>query len=303
MNVNKQELAQIAQQHMGAAVQDMRYLGAGGSGKVWLANLSDGQCVILKVFRRSGEMQAEATQLQFIAQHCQAAMPRVLFTHSCGQHEVLGMTKVPGRNALDPRLLLRSRAKKAAFANDVAQNLLQLHGIRGQGYGNLQHPTHNSWLAYYNETIAQPTLSCLQAAAAQGKFSKRTVALLCEGYACYEQLAQEPEHAVLIHGDINLANIMADPNTLRLTGFIDPCEVIWAAREYGLFQLQNMWGNCYGLYDAYKAQHAMPPHSDFIIAFYGALNEARVFAVSGMHYGVWQQLWNRRLRAQLRRIK
>lgn len=36
-------------------------------------------------------------------------------------------------------------------------------------------------------------------------------------------------------------NIMADPKTLKLTAFIDPCTSIWADREYDLFQLRNMW--------------------------------------------------------------
>ena len=46
---------------------------------------------------------------------------------------------------------------------------------------------------------------------------------------------------------------MADKKTFKLTGFIDPCGSIWADREYDLFQLRNMWGDAYGLYETYKS--------------------------------------------------
>jgi hypothetical protein len=114
-----------------------------------------------------------------------------------------------------------------------------------------------------------------------------------------QQYIAQPQTPVLIHGDINIMNIMADPKSMHLTGFIDPSEAIWAAREYGLFQLQNMWGNHFGLYEAYKAQHKLPPHSDFVIACYGAINESRAWLTCGMQVAAWQCLWNQRLKKAL----
>ncbi|MBO5433048.1 MAG: phosphotransferase, partial [Clostridia bacterium] len=68
----------------------------------------------------------------------------------------------------------------------------------------------------------------------------------------FYSLPEEKTNPVLIHGDLNIMNIMADPKTLELTAFIDPCGSLWSDREYDLFQLRNMWGDAYGLYETYK---------------------------------------------------
>ncbi len=53
--------------------------------------------------------------------------------------------------------------------------------------------------------------------------------------------------ACLIHGDLNVMNIMTDKK-LHLTAIIDPLESKWADPEYELFQLRNLTGNCFKLY-------------------------------------------------------
>ena len=76
--------------------------------------------------------------------------------------------------------------------------------------------------------------------------------LLEKGFDVFKEIYEEPLYPVLIHGDLNIMNIMADPKDMSLTGFIDPCGSMWADREYDLFQLRNMWGDAYGIYETYK---------------------------------------------------
>ena len=79
----------------------------------------------------------------------------------------------------------------------------------------------------------------------KGKYSKKNFKVLEKAAEFYRTNINEPEKAVLIHGDLNIMNIMADKKTMKLNGFIDPCNTLWADREYDLFQLLNMWGTVF----------------------------------------------------------
>ena len=307
LSLDKKQLAAllpgIAQDYLGTSVQGLLYLGGGTYGRVFAAQLADGSKIALKAYRTNDMHETEANQLKMLAANTSVPMPQVLFVHSDESLAVLGMSFIPGRNVLDPRFLLKNASAKKKFAQDTAQGLLELHSTKGTKYGGLQNPTHTSWLAYYKETIAEDILTGLGKLAAEGKYSAKRHDLLCRGYERFEQAAEEPETPVLVHGDLNIMNIMAEPKTLALTGFIDPCGTMWADRDYDLFQLQNMWGNQYGLYETYTALCGASPHRELKVAFYGALNEAACILRAGVGYEIWQQLWNRRLQAQLERYQ
>ena len=76
----------------------------------------------------------------------------------------------------------------------------------------------------------------------KGKYSKKKFKVLEQAAEFYRNNIKESESAVLIHGDLNIMNIIADKKTMKLNGFIDPCNTLWADREHDLFQLLNMWG-------------------------------------------------------------
>ena len=84
---------------------------------------------------------------------------------------------------------------------------------------------------------------------------------------------EEIDRACLIHGDLNIANIMVKGS--RLTGFIDPLNSMYADREYDLFQFDNIGGRHFGLSAAYREK-------------YGA---SRRFAEKLAFYGLWNEVW------------
>ena len=94
---------------------------------------------------------------------------------------------------------------------------------------------------------------------------------------------------------------MADPKTMKLTGFIDPCGSMWADREYDLFQFLNMWGNAFKLYDTYKSKCKMSEHCDFKVSFYGALHENSMRLKGGLIVPVWEIQNNNRLKKAMAR--
>lgn len=299
----KKALPEITMKYSGSAVKNMKFLGGGSYGRVFKVETEEGDTFALKFYRRKGMQESEAFQLKTLSENTGVPMPKVLFTHGDGEISVLAMSIIEGRNVLDPRFLLKSKSQKEGFAKDVVRGMLQWHEIKGEKYGELQKPIYDSWYDYYRNEKVERVLSFLKEAVAKGEFSSKKYDLLCRGTELYDKIGDESVEAVLIHGDLNIMNIMADPKNLKLTGFIDPCGSMWANREYDLYQLRNMWGDQYGLYETYKKNYKLSSNSDFRIVYYGAINEVNCFVESGEDFALWQGIWNRRLLRETENLK
>ncbi len=300
MNLNDkfllEKLPKIAEEHLNTRIDNLKFIGGGSFGKVYKCTKSDGEIIILKAYHVSGMEKTEAEQLKLLGANTSVKMPQVYFTHSDDEIAVLCMSFIDGKNALDPSFLLKSKSQKQAFANDVVDGMLQWHSITGEKFGYLENATYDSWKEFYIDTKVSRDLAGLKKLMDEGKYSKKNYDLLCRGLDIFKEVANEPESPVLIHGDLNIMNIMADPKTMKLTGFIDPCGSMWADREYDLFQFLNMWGNAYRLYDTYKSKCQMSEHCDFKVAFYGALNENSMRLKGGLVVPVWKIQNNVRLK-------
>lgn len=294
------ELPKIVQKHSDTQINSIRFIGSGSNGKAFKAETADG-AVVLKAYRTKGDQEIEAKQLCILAKNTSVKIPEVYFTYEDNRFSVLCMDFIPGQNVLNPLFLLKSKAQKEAFANEVISGLSQLHSVKGEKYGNLENPTYTSWLEYYNENKIEPQLYGLKKLTENGKFPKKNLELLKDATRLFNEIITEPNSPALIHGDINIMNIMADPKTLKLNGFIDPSGAIWADREYDLFQLLNMWGNSFGLYNTYKKMNTVSQHCDFKTAYYGALNEASCRLGNGLIMPVWEIQCNHRLKKALKR--
>ena len=145
--------------------------------------------------------------------------------------------------------------------------------------------------------------NALKELADNGKFSNKKMKLLYEATELFNNLPQEKTTPVLIHADLNIMNIMADPKTLKLTAFIDPCGSMWADREYDLFQLKNMWGDFFGLYKTYKKKYPVSKHCDFKVAFYGTLHEYSMRLKGGLVIPVWEIENSLRLKKEMKKYR
>ena len=119
----------------------------------------------------------------------------------------------------------------------------------------------------------------------------------------FNKLPAENTSPVLIHGDMNIMNIMADIHSFNLTAFIDPCDSMWADREYDLFQLRNMWGDLFNLYSTYKSKYQLSKYADFRVAYYGAMHESSMRMRVGHSGSVLELLCNKRLRKELKKLQ
>lgn len=305
MNLNnrflKSKLPGIINSQTGETVEALHFIGGGSYGKVFRAEIH-GKPVALKAYRVKGAQNAEAAQLRILRANTSVPMPEVLFTYEDDDVSLLAMRFIAGKNVLNPAFLLKSRERKAAFAAQVVAGMLEWHAVTNDKFGSLSDPAYDTWYAYYTATMRDPWLQGLSALAETGHFSKRSLELLLKATELFDRVYTEPDRAVLIHGDLNIMNIMADPNSFALTGFIDPCGACFADRAYDLFQLRNMWGDAFGLYETYKAKQPLSASADFKVAYYAAMNEASMRLKGGLSVPLWEMLDFNRLAREMERL-
>ncbi len=295
-----QALIKIVKEQMNTSVRSLRFIAGGSNGKVFKAVLSDGRVVALKAYREQGNNLREAAQLKILSANTSVPMPEVIFTHTDEETAVLAMGFIDGHNVLNPAFLLKSKAKKEKFCTDVINGMSMWHEVKNEKYGALDNPQYESWYEYYCTEKQQTWLKGLEELAKNGSFSKRKLDLLWRATEVFERVYDEPQSPVLIHGDLNIMNIMADLKTFMLNGFIDPMGSMWADREYDLFQLLNMWGNNFYLYDTYKQKNNLTKGSDFRVVYYGAMNECSCRLGSGHIFGLWEDLCMIRLEKMMK---
>ncbi len=296
-------LPKIVLKKLNKETKNLKYIGGGSFGRVFKVLLSDGETVALKSYVRSGLQNEEACQLEYLSQNTSVKMPKVLFTYEDNETAVMAMTFVEGKNVLSPEFLLKDKSKKQAFANDVIDGMLEWHSVTGEKFGALSNPIYDSWFHFYKKEKQEPWLKDLEKLSDNGKFSDKKMNLLYEATEIFNNLPEENSTPVLIHGDLNIMNIMADPKIFKLTAFIDPCGSMWADREYDLFQLRNMWGDAYSLYETYKAKHKLSEYADFRVAYYASMHEAAMRLSGGLVMPLWEDLNNNRLKKEMKLLK
>lgn len=296
-------IPQIVLDKLGKATDELNFIGGGSFGRVYKAVISDGSVIAVKAYKLQGDQYNEAKQLEILAKNTSVKMPEVVFTYEDADTAILAMTFVEGKNVLEPVFLLKSKAQKKAFADAVVEGMLEWHSITNEKFGSLNNPEYDSWYDYYRKEKQEPWMKGFQELAENHKLSKNRLKVLKEATEIFNSLPQEDSKPVLIHADLNIMNIMADPKTLELIAFIDPNGCMWAHREYDLYQFHNMWGDSYGLYEAYKEKCPLSPYADFRVAYYGAMHEVSMRLKVGHVIPLWEDLNIRRLKKEMKKLK
>ena len=295
-------LPEVISEKLNKKAESLKFIGGGSYGRVYKVVLSDGEVIAVKGYMLEGMHTEEAQQIECLAKNTSVKMPEVLFTYEDDNTAILAMSFVEGQNVLNPLFLLKSKAQKQSFADEVVAGMLEWHSVTNDKFGSLSAPSYDRWYDYYKNEKQEPWLKGLNALSDKGKFSKKKMQLLYEATELFNKLPQENTKPVLIHADLNIMNIMADPKNLKLIAFIDPCGSIWADREYDLFQLRNMWGDAFGIYEAYKRKCKMSELTDFRVAYYGAMLEASMRLKGGHIVPLWEDLNFARLKKEMKKL-
>ena len=295
-------LPDIISEKLNKKADKIKFIGGGSYGRVYKVVLSDGEIIAVKAYRVQGSQYDEAEQLKLLSANTSVKMPEVLFTYEDEDTAILAMSFCPGQNVLNPMFLFKNKEQKQKFAQDVISGMLEWHSVTNDKFGFLGNPVYDSWYDFYKTEMQKPWLNELEKLCDNGKFSRKKLNLLKEASEIFDSICPKDSTPVLIHSDLNIMNIMADPKTLKLNAFIDPCACMWADREYDLFQFRNMWGDAYGLYETYKQKYKLSEYADFRVAYYGAMNEAHCRLGGGLIMPLWEFLCNRRLKKEMRKL-
>jgi fructosamine-3-kinase len=240
--------------------------------------------VIIKACRTDGICLREARELEILGKDSLIKIPKVYFTFSATDSvpvDFICMEYVGGTNCFtDFSKLLNSRKNKEQFADEITSAVHRWHEQTNDKFGPLDNAVYDEWLDYY-KPFAEEVLNCARDLVKSGKLEKKVLDAMERAWMKFDYIFSEKvERASLIHGDMNVMNIMSD-RRLHPTAIIDPLESKWADSEYELFQFRNLTGDKFGLYETYKKKYPVSEKCDIKTSFYALYHEVYAYIISG----------------------
>ena len=257
-------------------IEKAKYLGGGSFGRAVGITFSDGQKIVVKILRADGMLEKESFDLALLKRHCTEKIPEVLFVRKKDGKlplDCYGMEHIEGKNALMALgMLFLTKKRRLEFADRVTDALHSLHTCQSDRFGDTQSPDCTTWQEFYRP-FAEQVLKKAEELGKDGKLGADVVSTMQAAWKKFDVIFSENvEKACLIHGDLNVANIMVGKK-YKVTGFIDPLNSMYADREYDLFQFRNLWGERFKLVGSYVAKYGASEMLEYKLAFYGLWNE------------------------------
>ena len=161
-----------------------------------------------------------------------------------------------------------------AIGEKIVDALHEIHGVTNEKFGDTTNPDCDTWLDYY-KPFAKQVLDKAVEFEKKGELSAEIVDVMKAAWQKFDVIFdEEVGEACLIHGDLNIMNILKCGDKLS---FIDPLNSMYADREYDLFQFYNLRGDRFFLGETYRKKYGESRRCDDKLAFYGLWNE--VFCV------------------------
>jgi len=291
LKANKKELASYAKRkvesYFSNKVSAIKRIGGGSFGVVFKLKMDSEPCtVIYKFCKKEGMAPSETYALKFFSENTAIRFPKVFFSSSAEESYPEGycMQYIQGKPAfLNFNMLAWPLRKKYEFSYQVTDMLYAMHNNTAEKFGPLENPTYDKWLDYYypwaKDIYEKAEKICTKANGKKYIFDAMKAA-----FDRFDEIfSEEVTTPSAIHGDLNLLNIMVGRKG-NITGFIDPLNSMYADREYDLFQLNNLTGPVFGLYELYKQKFEVSEKCDAKTAFYGLWNEVYCLISAGTFY-------------------
>ena len=279
----------VVEQKLGGRALKIRYMGGGSFGRAVSVQCKDGQKLVVKFLRAKGMMEKEAHDLKLLAKYSTIRIPAVLFTR-LGDDKIpvdcYGMEQIEGKSALfAPGMLLLGKKRRKEFADKVTTALHAVHSCKSSKFGDTMNADCDGWLEYYRPFAAE-VLNRAEEYFSAGKLEEKVILAMRAAWNKFDVIfSEEVKDACLIHGDLNVGNIMVGKG-YKITGFIDPLNSAYADREYDLFQFDNLTGKRFFLRETYIKKYGASRHCMQKLAFYGLWNEVYCYIKSGVLVGL-----------------
>ncbi|MCH5351528.1 MAG: phosphotransferase [Clostridiales bacterium] len=285
-------------------MENVKFISEGSYGRAYKVNIDiKPYVVVVKAYKVKDMHRQEALQLNVLSENTTAKIPKVYFTAD-GTRDIpfdcLCMEYLEGKNALtDFCLLFKSKKSKKRFAEAVVKAMLELHSCTNPKFGSIDNPKFSNWLDYYRP-FAQDIFFTAKRMYEEKRLPKSIYKTMQRAWELFDEIfCEEVKTPSLIHGDLNVMNIMVK-RPFDFVGIIDPLNAMFADREYDLFQLTNMTGNCFYLYATYKEKYKVSKNCDIKCAFYALWNEIYCFIKTGHYFKIIMSPIVRRMKMQLK---
>ncbi len=288
-------------------IDNVKYLGGGSFGMVYMLSFNKPPYkVAFKISKAEDMHRKEEAELRLLKSVSPIKFPEVYFAHDKTPDlpiDAICMEFIEGNNLLfSINCLYKSKKKRKAFAKELTSCMHEIHSHTSEKFGPIENPTFNTWQEYYRpfaENIFKESKKYYEG----GVIPKKVFSIMEYAFARYDKIfCEEVNVASVIHGDLNVMNVMVNPKTLDITAIIDPLNAMYADFEYDLFQLNNMTGKRYYLYKTYKENYLTSKLVDLKCAFYAMWNEAYCFLKSGTYLPLFMNPIAKNLKKQLRRF-
>lgn len=303
----KSYAVKILETEKNCKVKAASYIGGGSFGYVYkLTADKEPYNFILKACRTPDMAKRESMALELLGKDSLIKIPKVYFTFFATQTipiDFICMEFMPGKNCFtDFTKLLKSKATKRAFADKVTSALNVWHSKTNDKFGFIEDAQFDRWFDFY-KPFAYDILETARKLRTDGKLEKKVLSVMERAWDAFDIIfIEEVEKACLIHGDMNIMNILADKG-LNPIAIIDPLESKWADKEYELFQLRNLTGDKFGLYDMYKEKYPVSKNCDSKTAFYALYHEVYCYIISGNKVNFILMPLVKRMKKELKKIK
>lgn len=279
----------VVRQKLGKHAEKVKYMGGGSFGRAVAVKCNDGQRLVVKFLRAKDMMEKEAHDLKLLAEYSTIRVPDVLFTRLGDDiipADCYGMEQIEGKSSLFALgMLLIGKKRRKEFADKVTAALHAVHSSKNNKFGDTMNPDCDNWLDYYRPFAAE-VLKMAEEYFAAGKLSEKVILAMRAAWKEFDVIfSEEVKEACLIHGDLNVGNIMVGKG-YKITGFIDPLNSAYADREYDLFQFDNLTGKRFFLRETYVKKYGASRYCMQKLAFYGLWNEVYCYIKSGVLVGL-----------------
>ncbi len=262
---------------------EIKYLGGGSFGSAYLVNTAD-KSFVIKFLRAKDMLEKEVFDLHLLMQTSPIKFPKILFTHKKDDIipiDCYGMDLIDDKSVFfDYKSRFKSRKARKNFADQVTTALHEIHLKTSDKFGNTMLPIYDKWLDFY-KPFAKAIFDKAEELFEQKELPKKVINAMRSAWQHFDSIFDEEVTAAsLIHGDLNISNIMVN-DKFEITGFIDPLNSMYADREYDLFQFDNMGGKRFYLRKTYIQKYGASKNCDAKCAFYALWNEVYCFIKAG----------------------
>lgn len=284
-NTAEKYAREVISERFSQQANKIKYLGGGSFGSAYGIKFDDGNSIVLKFLRAKDMLNKEVSDLNLLSSKCPIKMPEVLFSRKADEKiplDCYAMQRIEGKSAFCAwSMFLQSKRKRKAFADQVTSALHQIHCCKNDKFGNTLSPQFTDWTEDYYRPFAQTILQKAEEMYSAGEISQNIINALRAAWNKFDVIFSEKvTEACLIHGDLNIANIMVGKNN-KITGIIDPLNSMYADREFDLFQLDNLGGKRFFLRKTYIEKYGASKYCDAKCAFYALYQEVYCYIKSG----------------------